>query len=80
VDFVVKIKFDSISRFARFDLLRRIRRIFFISMPPKALLGKGFAKRTLQNIVFKELRYQNLDNERLRVARFGLSGPSLPRP
>jgi hypothetical protein len=40
----------------------------FILMPPKALPGAGFAIRISQNLVFKELRYQNLDNERLKLA------------
>ena len=43
-------------------------RYFFISMPPEALPGAGFGKRISQNLVFKELRSQNLDNKRLRVA------------
>jgi hypothetical protein len=34
----------------------------------KALLGAGFAKWMCQNLVFKELRYQNLESKRLRLA------------
>jgi hypothetical protein len=34
----------------------------------KALLGVGFTKGMCQNLVYKELRYQNLDNKRLRLA------------
>jgi hypothetical protein len=36
---------------------RRISHQFFNLMPLKALPSAGFAKRTLQNMVFKELRY-----------------------
>jgi hypothetical protein len=68
VDFSVKIKFGEHLAIERFGLPGRIWRVFFISMPPKALLGAGFGKRISQNLVFKELRYQNLDNKRLRVA------------
>jgi hypothetical protein len=45
-----------------------LARYFFVAMPPKALLGADLQKRISQNPVFKELRYQNLDNERLRLA------------
>jgi hypothetical protein len=34
----------------------------------KALLGAGLAKWICQNLVFKELRYQNLDNKALKLA------------
>jgi hypothetical protein len=58
------------------DMLRRERFvfwggygvIFFISMPPKGLTGAGLGGRISQNLLVKELRYQNLDNERLRLA------------
>ena len=37
-------------------------------VPAKALLGAGFAKWLSQNLVFKELRYQNLENKQLKLA------------
>jgi hypothetical protein len=45
-----------------------LTRYFFISMPPKALLGADLGKRIPQNLVVKELRSQNLENKRLRLA------------
>jgi hypothetical protein len=51
----------------------------FLLTRMKALSSKGFAKKwTWQNLVFKELRYQNLENKTLRRTGFALSGPSLP--
>jgi hypothetical protein len=35
-----------------------------LALAMKALLGAGFTKWICQNLVFKELRYQNLDNKR----------------
>src|ERR1022692_4330490 len=45
-----------------------LARYFFISVPPKALPGAGFGRRISQNLVVKELRFQNLENRRLREA------------
>jgi hypothetical protein len=50
-------------RYGRFGLPGGSGEKNFILMPPKALPGAGFGKRILQNLVFKELRYQNLDNK-----------------
>lgn len=64
------------------SLCQRVRRM--LGWPPlprvraKALLGAGFAKWVAQNLVFKDLRYQNPDNKRLRLAgSISLNGPSL---
>jgi hypothetical protein len=40
---------------------------FFIAMPAKALTGAGFGRRISQNPVFKELKYQNLEDKQLRA-------------
>jgi hypothetical protein len=68
VDFCTKIKFGGHLAIRAFWPLGRISAIFFISLPPKTLTGAGLARRISQNLVFKELRYQNLDNERLKLA------------
>jgi hypothetical protein len=52
----------------RFGVPGGFRVNFFISMAPKALPGAGLGKRISQNLVFKELRYQNLDNKWLKLA------------
>jgi hypothetical protein len=53
--------------------------IFFVRSAEKPCLARVSLKRTLQNLVFKELKYQNLDNRRLRDATFGLFQLSRPR-
>jgi hypothetical protein len=42
--------------------------IFLIAIPPKALMGTGFAKQILQNPDVEELRSKNIENKRLRPA------------
>jgi hypothetical protein len=68
VNFFIKIKFCGHLAMLAFWPLWADLASFLFSMPPKALLGAGFGNRILQNPVVKELRYQNLDNERLKVA------------
>jgi hypothetical protein len=46
----------------------------------KALSSTGFAKVDFAKLVFKDLRYQNLENKELSGAGFALGEPSLPRP
>jgi hypothetical protein len=60
VDFSIKIKFNGHFAVKAFWRLGRISRVFFISMPPKALPGAGFGKPISQNLVFKELRFKIL--------------------
>jgi hypothetical protein len=68
VDFYAKIKFGP--RLYGESVLASLGgsgMIYFISML-EGLPGAGFGKRISQNPVFKELRSQNLENKRFRVA------------
>ena len=53
---------------------------FFTESGGKPCPARVLQKWTSQNLVFKELRYQNLENKQLSGAGFALGGPSLPRP
>jgi hypothetical protein len=62
-----KIKFGGHLAMGAFWRSWRISSNFFIWMPPKALPGAGLGGRISQNIVVKELRYQNIESKRLRL-------------
>jgi hypothetical protein len=52
---------------------------FFIDPGRKPCPARVSRKWTSQNLDFKELKYQNLENKELSGAGFALGGPSLPR-
>jgi hypothetical protein len=66
-----------------FGLCELIGRIsgsnFFIDPAQKPYPARVSRKWTSQNLDFKELKYQNLENKELSGAGFALGGPSLPR-
>lgn len=53
-----------------------LRSKFFRSTPLKSLPSTGSAKRISQNPVFKELKYQNIENKEFEADRSGPSRPS----
>jgi hypothetical protein len=51
----------------------------FLLIQLKPLSSAGFAKADSQNLAFKELGYQNIENKPFSRGPFAMGEPSLPR-